>query len=227
MTAALAIGFFWVAFAATHVALSSARLRPRLVGTLGEPAFAGVYSVVALATFVPLVWIFATHKHAGPLLWLTLGPPALAQVVTHVVLALAFVFLVGSLLPGSAPPSSMAARGRATAHGLTRITRHPMLIAFALFGIGHLFVNGSLGDVLFFGGFVAFAAIGAWHQDSRKARERPDYAAMMAETSVTPFAAILAGRQRLVLAELPLAALAGGLVLTLVVRLFHRPLFGP
>jgi uncharacterized membrane protein len=225
--AAVAVAGFWIAFASSHVWLSSASLRPRLVARLGPGGFQGVYSLVALATFVPLVWIYAAHKHAGPLLWITLGPASVARPVNHVLMALAFILFVASLLPASTAPSAMQARGPATVHGVVRITRHPMLAAFGIFGVAHLLVNGSLGDLCFFGGFPVFTLVGGRHQDSRKVREVPGYDRIVAETSILPFAAILAGRQRLVVRELPLIPLALGLVLTVIVRVFHHPLFGP
>ena len=227
MDAAAAIAGFWIAFAGSHVWLSSASLRPRLVARLGPGGFQGAYSLIALATFVPLVWIYAEHKHAGPLLWTTLGPASVARPVNHVLMALAVIFFVASLLPASTAPSAMQARGPATVHGVVRITRHPMLAAFGIFGVAHLLVNGSLGDCCFFGGFPLFTWIGGRHQDSRKLREVPGYDRIVAETSILPFAAILAGCQRLVVGELPLAALALGLVLTVVLRVFHHSLFGP
>ncbi len=227
MEATLLIGGFWAAFAGTHVWLSSARTRAALIERVGPQPFQGIYSLVALATFVPLVWIFARHKHAGPLLWITLGPPTIARAVNYTLMALAMILFVASLLPSSTPPSSMAAHGPATAHGILRITRHPMLASFGVFGVAHVLMNGSLGDVLFFGGFPLFAWIGGRHQDSRKMREVSGYTALMEATSIAPFAAIVAGRQRLVLRELPIAALAIGLALAIVVRTYHHQLFGP
>ena len=67
--AGAAIVCLWIAFAATHLGLSSLRLRPRLIAALGELGYQGVYSLVALATFVPLVAVYFDHKHTGPLLW--------------------------------------------------------------------------------------------------------------------------------------------------------------
>jgi uncharacterized membrane protein len=227
METTLLIGGFWAAFAGTHVWLSSARTRAALIERVGAQPFQGIYSLVALATFVPLVWIFATHKHAGPLLWMTIGPPALARLVNYVLMAVALMLFVASLLPSSTPPSSMLARGPATAHGIVRITRHPMLAGFGLFGIAHLLVNGSLGDMLFFGGFPLYAWIGGRHQDSRKMQTVPGYETLVATTSIVPFAAILAGRQRLVARELPIAALAAGLLVTVLLRLYHHRIFGP
>lgn len=227
MGAAFVIALFWIAFAATHLWLSSPSVRPRLVGRLGEQAYKGLYSLVAFATFVPLVWVFWTHRHAGPSLWTTLAPPVAVAALSYAIMGLALVLLVCSLLPGSSAPSSMLARGPATARGIVRITRHPTFAAFGLFGVAHLLANGSLGDVLFFGGFPVFAWIGARHQDERKARERPGYGEVIATTSIVPFAAIAAGKQRLVAGELPLVGLGAGLALTVVLRAFHGALFGP
>jgi len=227
MDTTLLIGGLWAAFAGTHVWLSSARTRAALIERVGPQPFQGIYSLVALATFVPLVWIFARHKHAGPLLWTTLGPAAIARPVNYVLMGLALILFVASLLPSSTPPSSMLAHGPATPHGMLRITRHPMLAGFGLFGVAHVLMNGTLGDVLFFGGFPLFAWIGARHQDSRKVLTVPGYETLLATTSIVPFAAILAGRQRLVARELPIAAVAIGVVATVLLRTYHQRLFGP
>jgi uncharacterized membrane protein len=221
-----AVAALWAAFMLTHIVLSSVTVRPRLVGALGEQSFLGLYSLVALATFVPLVWVFATGKHDGPLLWTTLGPAEVARALNWVLMLAAFVLLVSSFVPSSTPPSAMQARGPMEAHGIIRVTRHPMLVAFACFGLAHLLVNGSLASVVFFAGFPLFTWIGSRHQDARKLHERSGYDAVLAETSVLPFAAILAGRQRLVLSELPWVAIAIGVVATVLVRRWHHVLFG-
>jgi uncharacterized membrane protein len=227
MGAVFVIALLWIAFGGTHVGLSGPNVRPRLVGRLGEQVYKGFYSLVAFATLVPLVWTFSTHKHAGPSLWATLGPPLAVEVLSYVIMGLALVLFACSLVPGSSPPSSTLASGPATVRGIVRVTRHPTFAAFALFGLAHLLANGNLGDVIFFGGFPVFAWIGARHQDERKARERPGYRELIATTSILPFAAIAAGKQRLAARELPLAGLAAGLVLTVVLSAFHGVLFGP
>jgi uncharacterized membrane protein len=227
MSPVLSIAFLWAAFGGSHILLSSAAVRPALVRRLGARGFQGLYSIVALATFIPLVRVFGGHRHAGPLLWTTIGPAELARAVNHVLMGAAFVFLVGSLLPGSTPPSAMQARGTPAVRGLTRITRHPLMTAFALFGIAHLLVNGSLGDVVFFGGFVAFAWLGARHQDARKVRDVPGYDRVVETTSVVPLAAMLRGRQRLRAGEAPVLAVGLGIAMTVIVRMYHGRLFGP
>lgn len=226
MTTAALVATFWAAFMASHVALSSSALRPRLVGALGLPPFLGLYSLVAFVTFVPLVWAFFAGRHEGPTLWVTLGPPVVARMASIALMTAAFALFVCSLLPGSTAPSAMQVRGDAgDVHGLLRITRHPQFAAFALFGVAHLLVNGGLAAIVFFGGFPLFAWIGGRHQDQRMLRDRPGYDRVLATTSLVPFAAILAGRQRLVVRELPWAGLAAGVVLAAIVRRYHAALF--
>ncbi len=227
MTTVVALAALWTAFAGTHVWMSSAGLRARLIDRLGPTGFQGVYSLVALATFIPLVWIFWGHRHAGPLLWTTIGPPEIARYANYVLMATALALFVCSLVPSAAAPSAMQATGPAEVRGVTRITRHPMLAAFGTFGIAHLLMNGNLGDVVFFGGFPLFTWIGGRHQDDRKTRQVPGYDRVVATTSIMPFAAILTGRQQMVTRELPLVPLAVGLALTVVIRQYHDVLFGP
>ena len=84
MSAALTIVLLWFAFAATHLALSSLRLRPRLVGVLGEGGFMGAYSLVALATFVPMVSIYFGNKHTGPMFWSVAVTPLISSDTVNV-----------------------------------------------------------------------------------------------------------------------------------------------
>lgn len=220
MTPTITIVLLWVAFAATHIALSSQRLRPRLVATLGEGPFAGVYSLIALATFVPLVWTYFAHKHAGPLLWSIPLGSALRWTI-YVGMALAFLLMVAGLVRPS--PASMVP-GDSTPRGAQRFTRHPLFMGLGLFGLLHLVPNGNAADVAFFGGFPVFAAIGCWHQDQRKlAAGPPGYREFVRETPFVPFtgSATLQG-----IRELSPLVIAGALGTTWLLRYFHPAWFG-
>jgi hypothetical protein len=95
--------------------------------------------------------------------------------------------------------------------GIERITRHPFFAGTALLGLGHALLASRLTGVVFFGGLALFALAGAWHQDRKLLATRgAAHAALLARTSLVPFAAIVAGRQRLVVGELPLGAIALG-----------------
>lgn len=224
MWEAVIILSWWGLFAGTHLILSSASVRPNLVEKLGDRAFLGMYSLIALLTFLPLVNSYAHNKHGGEQLWTTLGPFPLAKGGNLVLMALAFVLLVYGLV--SRPPSAMMVSGPPEARGLTRITRHPTFAAFFLFGIAHCLMNGYLTDIAFFGGFAVFSWVGAEHQDSRKVVDIPGYAAFKQATSFVPFGAILRGQQRLHFDELrwPIVLLA--LVICYLVRMYHAQIFG-
>lgn len=224
MWEAFVILLWWSLFAGTHLVLSSASVRPNLVEKLGDRPFLGMYSLIAFLTFLPLVHSYARHKHVGAQLWTTLGPFLIAKDFNLVFMALAFVLLVCGLV--SRPPSAMMVSGTPEARGITRITRHPTFAAIFLFGIAHCLMNGYLTDLVFFGGFAAFAWIGAEHQDSRKVVDIPGYAEFKQATSFVPFGAMLSGKQRLELGELrwPIVLLA--LAIFYLVRMHHPRIFG-
>jgi len=62
-------------FGASHLVLSSLPVRRPLVARLGERGFQGLYSVVAIATFVPFVRGWWQHRYEEPLLWLLRDVP--------------------------------------------------------------------------------------------------------------------------------------------------------
>ena len=218
----LEIAFWGLAFAGTHMGLSSPGLRGRLVARLGARRFQGVYSLVSFATFVPFVGCWWGDRHGGPLLWHLREVPGVRELAIALgVLAFVLIAL------GAAQPSAagLLPGGRARAYGITRITRHAVFMGVGLWAVGHLSMNGWASDVAFFGAFGAVALLGSAHQDARKRGADPSLAELYAETSYWPFAAILAGRQKLVLSELSLPALAVGLVLGIGLFWFHDPLF--
>jgi uncharacterized membrane protein len=220
MDPALGVALLWLAFTATHVGLSSLRVRPRLVAALGQTGFLGLYSLVAFAIFVPLIWLYFQSKHAGAALWVLPRGPLLAWSV-YVGMAVAFILLVASFLRPS--PAGMAP-AETTPRGVHLLTRHPMVMAFVVFALVHLLPNGWAADVAFFGGFAAFALIGAAHQDRRKLATGPaGYREFYEGTPFFPFT----GRETLRgLRELSPIAVGVGIGLALVVRYFHAAWFG-
>ncbi len=213
------IVLLWVVFAATHMVPSSLRWRPRLVGALGERAFMGLYSVVSLAVFVPLVSIYLDNRHDGPLLWsLSIGP--VLRWILYVPMGAAFVLVVGGLVEPN--PGSLVGRDT-TVRGIHRITRHPLLMGFGLFGLVHLPWNGFASDVAFFAGFPLFVLIGCAHQDRRKLSTQGE--AYRAWHAATPFLPFTGGETLRGLRELRPMSLVLGVLVTIGTRLLHGPLF--
>ena len=220
MSATLTIVALWLGFAASHMALSSRAARPVLVARLGEPAFLGLYSLVSVAFFVPLVWVYFGHKHAGPLLWsIPVGTPLLWAI--YVGMAVAFVLMVSGLVR---PSPTNIVPGDTTPRGALRLTRHPLFMGLGLFGLLHLLPNGNTADVAFFGGFPLFAIVGCRHQDERKlASGSSEFARFHRETPFLPFT----GAQTLLgIREVGPVLIVAGVAVTVLLRWFHPQWFG-
>jgi uncharacterized membrane protein len=214
------IVLLWIAFGGAHIALSSLRLRPRLVEALGERGFQGVYSLVAFATFVPLVWVYFANKHDGPLLWAFALSPAVKWGL-YVLMGAGFALVASAMATPS--PVSIGAPERVEPRGVHRITRHGLLMGTGLFGLLHLLTNGYASDVAFFAGFPIFAIAGGWHQDQRKLATLEGYREFCQSAPFLPFAggATLRG-----LRELSPVALAIAIAVTVALRWWHGTLFG-
>jgi uncharacterized membrane protein len=210
----ISILLLWAAFTATHLGLASVRVEPKLRARLGSAGFVGLYSVVALALFVPLVTIYFGNRHAGPWLWLVPVSPVL-RVLLYLGMTLGVILAVGSLLRPS--PASLVPNAPAEVRGVYRITRHPLVLGLALIWALHLIPNASTADVAFFGGFLAFSLAGAWHQDARKLHAGDaKFREFNAATSFLPFGRGVSG-----LADLPPLVVALGVLAALGIRWLH------
>ncbi|MFQ5417594.1 MAG: NnrU family protein [Myxococcota bacterium] len=220
MAATAAILGLWAAFGATHMGLSNSRLRPALVERLGEKGFVAVYSLIALATFIPLVSVYFGAKHSGPKLWYLGGIPG-ARWLAYAGIGVAFAMMVAGLVRSS--PSSLVP-GEANPTGVFRITRHPVFMGVGLLGLLHLLVVPiHAAELAFFGGLPFFSVIGCHHQDRRKLVSLGE--GFRSFHDRTPF---LPGTRRGALrgvAEQPIPMLIG-LAVAAVLRHYHSSLFG-
>jgi uncharacterized membrane protein len=214
MSPTVSILLLWLAFTAGHLGLASVRVEPRLRARLGDGGFVALYSVIALASFVPLVSIYFGNRHAGPWLWtVTVGP--VLRAFLYLGMTLGLVLAVGSLLRPS--PASLVPNAPSEVRGVYGITRHPLVLGLALIWALHLIPNASTADVAFFGGFLAFSLAGAWHQDARKLHAGdPRFREFHAATSFLPFGRGVGG-----LADLPPLVVLLGLAAALAVRWLH------
>ena len=217
---------WWLLFGGSHIIGSTIPVRTYVIGRIGNLGFKGLYSLVALATFIPLCWVYFSHKHAGHLLF---EPNYFLQLTTHILMLAAFFVLV----QGLATPSPMTTQAeltgifRPSAKGIQRVTRHPQNFAFALFGLSHLLVNPYVGDWIFFGGFIVYAVASAIHQDKRTLVTGPEQVKQFqTDTSAMPFYAILTGKQKLALQEYNTYGLVAAIIVSILLRLYHPVLFG-
>lgn len=125
-------------FGAHSVSIVAPAWRERMVARLGANTWRGLYSLVAIGGFVLLVSGFGEARATAPILY---PAPAWMPHVTATLMLPVFPLLLAAYLPGR----------------IRTATKHPMLAATKLWAFAHLLSNGSLADVLLFGGFLAWA----------------------------------------------------------------------
>jgi uncharacterized membrane protein len=210
-----------IVFVGTHF-LMSHPLRKPIVETVGSSAFLGIYSVVAAATLGWLALAYRAAPASAPLWSVGGGLWAAATVV----MLLASILLMGSIirnpaLPNPGSPTPVPAE----ACGVFAITRHPMMWAFALWGICHIAVYPVAVNIIVAAAIIILALVGAALQDRKKEALEPDtWLEWESKTSYWPFGAIVSGTARL--GAFSMHALGGGLVLWLAATWAHIPLAG-
>lgn len=209
------------AFVGTHFILSHP-LRAPLVSALGERGFAGVYSLVSIAT---LAWIVLAYRAAPTTTLLWPVGDVLWAIVT-IVMLIASVLLMGSLIGNPAlPDPGGKPRVPDEARGVFAITRHPMLWSFALWGACHIAIFPMAANIVVAAGIIILSLAGAALQDRKKERLQPvAWRDWEAKTSFWPFAAIAGGRARL--GGFRPHDWAGAIVIWLAATWAHIPLAG-
>ena len=203
------------AFVGTHFLLSHP-LRAPLVARLGAGGFTMLYSLVAFATLGAAV---VAWRRAPVDVWWT--APAWAWPLAAVVMLLGAILFVGSVAtPNPALVGMPAAAARAAPRGVQRITRHPMMWAFALWAVVHAGVSGTGRTVVLAAAILVLALVGAALQDGKKrALLGAAWASHEAATSFVPF-----GRG---VAMPGWIALGGGNVLFIIATALHPLAGGP
>jgi uncharacterized membrane protein len=224
MEPAITIALYWVLFGGTHLAFATGRTRAWLVRRLGDRGFELFFSLVAAATLGLLVHAFAGLRLDG-VGGLALAAVPVARALLYGVAFAGMTLAIAGVL--AFPASPMAPPGIVRPpRGLARVTRHAFFAGMALLASAHLLLATRLTGAVFFAGIFLLVTLGARLQDRKLlARHGAPYADYLATTSGIPFAAIVAGRQRLVWRELPLGLLATSVVLTVALRWVHASIF--
>lgn len=213
-----------VAFVVSHMVLSAGPVRHRLVEKAGLRLFLVLYSVIAIAIFWPMIKAYID----APVVTVWHPSTALRHIGVAVMIP-ACLLLVAGLAGDNPSMVSLTCRAgkRPAAHGIYRITRHPVMWAAGLWALCHLLAVGTLSAIVFFGSLAVLGLAGTVHIDHRKTRQTGDaWQAFMAETSSVPFLAIAQGRQRVVWREIGFVrpGLAG--VLYALMILLHERVIG-
>lgn len=141
-------------FGMHSVAIFAPQLRASARERLGDGAWKGVYAVISLIGFVLIVAGFGWARQSPVVLY---TPPLWMRHVTFLFMLPVFPLLLAAYFPGR----------------IKTAAKHPMLAAVKFWAFGHLLVNGTLADVLLFGGFLAWAVV-----DRISLKRRPPQQAM-------------------------------------------------
>jgi uncharacterized membrane protein len=224
MDPALTIALYSLLFVGTHLALATGRPRAWLVHRLGAQGFDLVFSLVAIFTLGLLVHAYAGHRFDG-VAGIALAAVPLARAILYGVAFTGMVLAMAGVLVFPASPMAPPGIVRPP-RGLARITRHAFFAGTAMMAAAHVLLATRLTGVVFFTSIFLLVTMGARLQDRKLLRRHGQpYADYIAVTSGMPFAAIVAGRQRLVWGELPLGLLAASVLLVAALRAVHSSIF--
>jgi uncharacterized membrane protein len=132
-----ALGFL-IFFGAHCISLVAPAWRDRIAERLGKRKWQGIYSIVSLAGLYLLVSGFAAARDSAGIVYAT--PPSFHYIAAILMLPV-FTLVLAAVMPG---------RIRAR-------VQHPLLLATAIWSAAHLLTNGSVADLLLFGGFLAWS----------------------------------------------------------------------
>ena len=204
-----------------HVGIAGTAVRGAIVARTGEAGFRIGYSLLSVAAIAFLIRAWQAAETTP--LWFA---PAWLRWILALVMLPAFVLFIASLRRNPTAAGGEKLIG-AEATGIQRVTRHPMLWSFALWAAVHVIGNGDSAALAFFGAFLVTALAGMPSIDAKLAKRTPaDWAKLAATTSILPFGAIAADRNRLVLSEVGWVPPLAGLLAWAAMLHFHARFFG-
>jgi uncharacterized membrane protein len=142
------------------------------IAAIGMPAYKGIYSVVSLVGLVLIVIGYGQARAVPVVLW---DPPLWTRRLSALLMLFAFVLLVGAYVPGNRIKAAV---------------KHPMILGVKIWAAAHLLANGTLADLLLFGGFLVWAVASF---RAARARDRLQASSAMKVTLAGTVAAIVVG----------------------------------
>jgi len=115
--------------------------RQGVIDRFGPMAWKGLYSVVSLVGFVLLIQGYAAARLEPTVVWV---PPMGMRHAASLLTLLSFILLAAAYVPGNAIKARLG---------------HPMTLGVKAWALAHLLSNGTLADMLLFGGFLVWAVL--------------------------------------------------------------------
>ncbi|MEP6556997.1 MAG: NnrU family protein [Burkholderiales bacterium] len=135
------------------------------VARFGEGSWKGIYSVVSLVGLALLIIGYGAARQSPVVLYV---PPTWLRHVSLLLMVPVFPLLIAAYVPG----------------WISRTAKHPMLLAVKFWALAHLLANGTLADVLLFGGFLAWAVADRISMKRRTSRDVPHAPASRANDAI-------------------------------------------
>ncbi|MEK0164409.1 NnrU family protein [Phaeobacter sp. A36a-5a] len=208
-------------FIVSHFLPRLADLRGRLIATLGRRAYFSAYGLLSLGVFG---WVIVAAADAP---YVELWPPS-DWLRWAPMLTMPLVFVLTSCGLGVETPFTLGGRRSSDPTrddpGRAALSRHPILLALALWSLSHLLANGDLAHAIVFGGsfLLAGAAILLFDLKAR-ATLGADAAAYFATTAVFSLRPILnSGWRQQHLRDLAIRAALGLLLWAAALHLHER-----
>ena len=139
-------------FLLTHLLkVAAPQFRARMIASMGEGPFKGVYSLVSLITLGLVIYAFGEARQETGMVWY---PPVWTSHLAVTLMLPAMICLVASLIP---------------AGYIAVKTKHPLILSVKIWALAHLLANGERSSILLFASFLAWGVV---MRISLKRRER-------------------------------------------------------
>lgn len=199
-----------LAFSLIHLFVAGSSVRQLLINVAGRGTYFGLFSIASLGS---LVWMILSYnrvvRSGAEQLW-NVGPAGYWVALVFMFPAVILV-IVGLLTksPTAVMQEKLLLQGN-PAKGILRISRHPFLSGVAIWSAVHIFADGDMASLAFFGTFFVVVVAGARSIDHKRyVSHGESWRKFTSETSIAPFGAILQGRNSIKFKEmgwpLPLA----------------------
>lgn len=119
--------------------LFAADWRAAQIDRRGLLVWKGLFSIVAILGLVLIIWGYGQARLTPTWLWVS---PIWTRHLAALLTIPAFILLAATYIPGTRIKARVG---------------HPMLLGVKFWAIAHLIANGTLADLLLFGGFLAWA----------------------------------------------------------------------
>ncbi|MFA5679087.1 MAG: NnrU family protein [Pseudomonas sp.] len=131
-----------VLFLGVHsVRLFAADWRVAQIERRGLLMWKGLYALVSLVGLVLIIWGYGQARLTPEWLWVS---PVWTRHLAALLTIPAFILIAATYVPGTLIKARVG---------------HPMLLGVKFWALAHLIANGTLADVLLFGGFLVWAVM--------------------------------------------------------------------